>query len=227
MASALNGKDATLAQEFPDRITADRRHIRLSGTSMSAPMVAGAVALLLERQPGLTADQVRRLLVGTTTPYPDQTDLAGSLNIPAAIAGAQHPTCSPEIRSPAHWRHHAATGTSTLVWDGSRWNTAAWDGSRWNSTTWDGSRWNTATWDGSRWNMATWTVPGWNSTTWDGSRWNAATWNGSRWNSSTFDGLRWNGSRWNSATLDGSRWNGSRWNSSTFEGSRWNSSMYD
>jgi serine protease AprX len=217
LASALNGQDVTLAQEFPDRITLDRRHIRLSGTSMAAPMVAGAVALLLQRQPGLSSEQIRQLLVGTTTTYPGQTDLAGSLNIPNALAGAQHPPKPTKLGPLPIGASAPPPGASTLVWDGSRWNTTTWDGSRWNTTTWDASRWNTSTWDGSRWNTATWDGSRWNSTTWDGSRWNTTTWDGSRWNSATWDGSRWNSSSW-----DGSRWNGASW-----DGSRWNSSSYD
>ena len=228
LASALNGVDVTLAQEFPDRITADRRHIRLSGTSMAAPMVAGAVALLLERQPGLNSEQVRHLLIDTTTTYPGQTDHAGSLNIPAALTGAQHPPAPSKFGPLPTGASTPPSGARTVVWDGSRWNTTTWDGSRWNTTTWDGSRWNTTTWDGSRWNTATWDGSRWNSTTWDGSRWNTTTWDGSRMeqchlgpfavgNSSTWDGARWNDASW-----DGSRWNGSagtasRWNSSTFD----------
>jgi len=37
-------------------------YVEMSGTSMSTPLVAGAVALLLERQPGLTPNDVKLLL---------------------------------------------------------------------------------------------------------------------------------------------------------------------
>ncbi len=43
-------------------VTEDRQHAVTSGTSMSAPLVAGAVALLLQRRPELTQQQVRTLL---------------------------------------------------------------------------------------------------------------------------------------------------------------------
>jgi hypothetical protein len=41
----------------------------ISGTSMSAPHVAGAVALLLEAQPGLAADEVRPVLQNSAEPF--------------------------------------------------------------------------------------------------------------------------------------------------------------
>ena len=40
---------------------------------MSAPMVTGAVALLLAQHPGLTPDQIKKLLVSTAVSYPGQT----------------------------------------------------------------------------------------------------------------------------------------------------------
>jgi serine protease len=41
-----------------------------AGTSMAAPRVSAAVALLLSTQPGLTTDEVRARLVATATPFP-------------------------------------------------------------------------------------------------------------------------------------------------------------
>jgi serine protease AprX len=59
----------------------DREMIRASGTSMSAPMVSGGAALLLERFPQLTPDQVKGVLLANTR------DLGGypALDVYAAI----------------------------------------------------------------------------------------------------------------------------------------------
>src|SRR5207237_6025041 len=82
---------------FPDRVVTaanGSKYIRLSGTSMSTPVVAGAVALLLQLRPNLDPDQVKALLVGTTQQYgqdsgvalPDpQADGSGLLDVLAAI----------------------------------------------------------------------------------------------------------------------------------------------
>ena len=44
-------------------------YLRMSGTSASAAVVSGSVALLLERQPSLSPNQVKAILTGTTQTY--------------------------------------------------------------------------------------------------------------------------------------------------------------
>src|SRR5579859_3383593 len=160
--SALASGNPVLAQEFPDRITVDGTHLRMSGTSMAAPIVAGTAALLLQRYPNLTPDQIKGLLSGTALPYPGESDHAGVVNAAAALARAPFASNAPNSGIAALPGLNVAAGFGSVLFDGSRWNTATWDGSRWNTSVWDGSRWNTAFWDGSRWNTSVW----------DGSRWN-------------------------------------------------------
>jgi serine protease AprX len=207
LAAGLNGKGSTLAGEFPDRITADGDHIRMSGTSMAAPAVSGAVALLLQRHGGLQPNQIKQILVKTTHSYAGQADKAGALNIPAALAASDHPPAGDKyVPLPANGSAPPAA-SSTLLYDGSRWSSTYFDGSRWSSAYLDGSRWSTAQYDGSRWSAASL----------DGSRWSSTYWDGSRWSSAYFDG-----SRWSSAA-----WDGSRWSSTSFDGSRWSAAKYD
>lgn len=59
-------------------------YVRLSGTSFSAPQVAGAVADLLERSPALTPDQVKWLLATTGVPVAGAS--APELNLAAAVS---------------------------------------------------------------------------------------------------------------------------------------------
>jgi hypothetical protein len=64
----------------------------LSGTSLSAPMVSGAAAVLKAARPGLTALQYRSLLINSAAPFaidgtPSGIQLAGAglLDVPAAL----------------------------------------------------------------------------------------------------------------------------------------------
>jgi serine protease AprX len=87
--SALDGLLADL------RVSASNgsSYFRLTGTSQATAVVSGAVALVLSRQPTLTPDQVKKILVATTQGYgpngqpvlPDPTaDGSGLLNAQAA-----------------------------------------------------------------------------------------------------------------------------------------------
>ncbi len=59
-----------------------------SGTSMAAPHVAGAIALMIEANPDLTPDVIKRILVNTATAMPNYQQYAagaGYLNVKAAV----------------------------------------------------------------------------------------------------------------------------------------------
>jgi serine protease AprX len=188
LATAPNGQSAVLASEFPDRITADGQHIRLSGTSMAAPMVVGAIALLLQRHVALTPSQLKQILMNSTSRYPGQPDAAGMLNIAAALVASDHPPVATQAPILPVGGMSSPTGSTTLVWDGARWGSTYWDGARWGSAYWDGARWGSAEWDGARWGSAYWDGARWGSTYWDGARWGGAQWDGARWGSAgSFD----------------------------------------
>lgn len=63
--------NTTLWNNYPDNrvIVSDpvSQYFRLSGTSMAAPAVSGAVALMLQKDPSLTPDQVKARLMKTAT----------------------------------------------------------------------------------------------------------------------------------------------------------------
>ncbi|HXG64074.1 MAG TPA: S8 family serine peptidase [Blastocatellia bacterium] len=67
------------------------RYTNSSGTSFAAPHVAGTIALMLEANPQLTPDQIKRILQETATPmlgYSRYEVGAGSLNTYAAVRKA-------------------------------------------------------------------------------------------------------------------------------------------
>jgi serine protease AprX len=91
---------------FPDHLVLARNgstYLRLTGTSMATGVVSGAVALLLERSPSLTPDQVKSLLMRTTQPYgpaggpplPDpRAGGTGLLDVSAAVGASAAPAPS-------------------------------------------------------------------------------------------------------------------------------------
>lgn len=210
LASGFDGQDVVLAREFPDRVTADGNHIRLSGTSMAAPVVAGAVALLLERTPGLTPDQVRQLLVGTATTYPGQTDTAGAVNIPAAIAASQHPPRHNPFGPLPRGATTPPAGAHTLVWDGSNWANAYWNTSHWDTSHWDTSHWDTSHWDTSHWDKSHWDTSHWDTSHWDTSHWDANYLDTSHWDTAYWDTSHWDATYWDTSHWDTSHWDNAR-----------------
>ncbi len=73
-------------------LLASSDYMELSGTSMAAPVVAGAAALLLEANPNLTPDTIKARLMATADKWTNKKgegDVAafgaGYLNIPAAL----------------------------------------------------------------------------------------------------------------------------------------------
>ena len=116
-------------------------YFRLSGTSMAAPVVAGAAALLLQANPALTPDTVKARLMLSADKWaaPNGTGDAltygaGYLDIPAALAStatAALPALSPALTA-------NADGTLSLVMDRAAWGSTALTGSRaaWGSGLW-------------------------------------------------------------------------------------------
>jgi serine protease AprX len=165
----LAAKDVQLAIQYPDRISADGAHIRLSGTSMATPVVSGAAAVILQRYPNLTPNQVKWLLDTTAHRYTNEPDKANELDIAKAIEAGKG-----DIHEANHGLHFASLFEIATGGAGNANANGYWNNSYWNNAYWDNSYWNNSYWDNSYWDNSYWNNSYWDNSYWDNSYWDNA-----------------------------------------------------
>jgi serine protease AprX len=129
-------------------------YFRMSGTSLAAPMVSGAVALLLQGEPNLNADQVKRRLKSTAantsrgwTGYNPATAGAGILDIQAAVNTATYTTSNGNLPV----SHLLWTGSHPPNWGSANWASVDWASVDWASVDWASVDWASVDWASDYW----------------------------------------------------------------------------
>jgi serine protease AprX len=135
-------KDSGWGGQHPDRVTADGEYIRLTGTSMSAPMVTGSVALLLQNEPELTPDQVKyRLMNATSREFCEKigryTYCLPYMDVYATITA----TTTESANQGLYPSQLLTTGDDPIAWGSVGWNSVGWNSVGWNSVGWNSTYW--------------------------------------------------------------------------------------
>ena len=143
----------TLPTQHPANIV-NQSYFRMSGTSMAAPMVAGAVALLLQREPGLNPDQVKYRLKASAV-----HDTQRWPGYDAARAGAGYLDIYAAVHSGAMQSANTGIAASSLLWTGSSpvaWNSVNWGSVNWGSVNWGSVNWGSVNWGSVNWGSDYW-----------------------------------------------------------------------
>src|SRR6266542_796370 len=179
---SLRSPGSALDTQFSDRqvtatgaLTPD--YYRLSGTSMAAPIVAGVIALMVERNPTLSPAQVKKRLKSTATALTLGTAFdrgAGLVNAYRAVSSIDatkeyaadrvSDAFAKDMRKfvqgqPFVWRdltYHGGVDSAGITWEGVTWENVRWDSVTWENVTWEGFTWEGITWEGVTWETVTW-----------------------------------------------------------------------
>ncbi len=206
-----------------------------SGSSQSAAVVSGAVALMLSARPELTPDDVKYLLRSSAIPYKDGHQQAfagqGVIQVDKAIAAPL-----PAVGTRQSWTASTGTGSlessrgsSHMILNGMELTgevTAI--GAPWRSGAiapyWQDDAVGTHQWRGDTWPIAAWKGVVWSGDTWPGITWNPKAdaiggWGSTQSVTTTTTPtttLVWDGKTWREAT-----WEGKTWRDATWEGKTW------
>jgi serine protease AprX len=204
------------------------RFFRGSGTSQATAVVSGSVALLLQQRPGLTPDQVKKLLMASADPLATVDPIAtgsGQLDISEAAA-LPVPLNAVQMFAPAtglgklessRGSSHVVDATTGVALTGERdifgapWTPMVWAplsgyGRAWTGGTWNGRVWSGAGYTGTSWASVTWNTATWTSLNWAGRAWTASDWTGRAWTATG-----WTGRAWTTGTWLGRAWTGRAW----------------
>jgi serine protease AprX len=145
---SLLSRNSPWDEQYPDRVTSNGEYIRLSGTSMSAPMVTGVVALLLQDEPNLTPDQVKYRLINTSY----WVGSVKSLDAYKAVTS----TTTESANQGLFPSQLLTTGDDPVAWGSVGWNSVGWNSVGWNSVGWNSVGWNSVGWNSVGWNSTFW-----------------------------------------------------------------------
>jgi serine protease AprX len=227
-----------ISQTYP-KAKVQPSYIRGSGTSQSAAVTSGVVALLLAARPELTPDGVKELLKNNAFPISNSTanvQGAGRLQLAAALSAV--PVDAPQTTTAtglgsieaSRGDHHVVALCNDVEteirgeidvrcnqWDPATWTGVSWNGDAWTGVSWSGVSWNGVSWRGVSWSDATWDGVSWRGGTWTGVSWQGSSWTGASNPNSAWTGVSWSGSEWAGVSWAGVSWSHSEFTTGSYD----------
>jgi len=219
-----------LYKTYPDKIV-DTSYFRLSGTSMSAGVMSGVAALVLERHPTWRSGELKCTLVATARYIkPDKVYVPRAGN----ASNQSTPSCNSDtflapstllgpvmkvgvvawvLDQPDPVAAAASIGLelSALGIQGATLSTVDWSAIKWSAIKWDAIKWDAIKWDAIKWDAIKWDAIKWDSVTPDGVNFAAIKWDAIKWDAIKWDAIKWSSIQWSAIKWDAIKWDAIKW----------------
>jgi hypothetical protein len=173
---------ATLALQRPDKVV-QPGYMQLSGTSFSAPVVAGAAASIIANHPDWTPDQVKGALMVSAQPT---AATGSSLGVGAVAINKARRVTSPPNPNAGLNQFVSTAPDGSKVFNAAAWQSAALASAAWNSVAWSSAAWSSAAWSSAAWSSAAWSSVAWASVAWGSAAWSDVAWSSAAWSSAAW-----------------------------------------
>jgi hypothetical protein len=194
--------NAVMAQQRPDHVVGTDL-MKLSGTSFSSPVVAGAAAQLLALHPGWTPDQVKGALMAGALHLQDPTadplaDGRGEINLVRSAVMSNPPNANLALDQFVVADPNAAGGKS---FDAMSWTDAAQADMSWTDMSWTDQSWTDQSWTDQSWVSMSWTDQSWTDQatadmSWTDMSWTDQSWTDMSWTDQSWTDMSWTDQSW-------------------------------
>jgi subtilisin family serine protease len=146
----------------------------MSGTSLAAPIVAGAAAQVLANHPTWTPDQVKGALMKSASRLSAVSNYAGGVGeVNAARAVALNSAPNPQKNLD---KFIAPDANGQLSFNGDAWAAAVASQTDWSETDWSETDWSETDWSETDWSETDWSETDWSETDWSETDWSETDW---------------------------------------------------
>jgi serine protease AprX len=237
---SLRSPGSAIDQAFGATAAVGDSYFRGTGTSMSAAVVSGVVAQMLQVSPNLSPDQVKWRLMNTTRRIVTTDPNAAGKGLIDAYAAARSTSTQKanqgggllggllglgnglgSIQSDrGSLLVDVLTPTGVLGLTGER--KAQYSsslvslGNPLGLLPWVGLTYTTAGWDPLTYALTSWVTNDWAATKWRATKWRETSW----------DATKWRGSDWYNADWDATKWRGTDWTATKWRASSFQSAWY-
>jgi serine protease AprX len=200
----------SIVEQFNPNALVAPAYIRASGTSEATAVTSGVAALLLDKHPLWTPDQVKYALKSTASKLSNvSSSLQGAGRVQATAAMS-----APVLLAPIQVA--VATGLGSLdasrgasapifyncngeptelvgentawcsPWQSGAWTSGAWTSGAWTSGAWTSGAWTSGAWTSGAWTNAAWSSGAWTSGAWTSGAWTSGAWTSGAWTSGEY-----------------------------------------